>query len=399
MLKGIKVVECAAFLVGPRATAHLADMGADVIKIEHPQGGDPMRNVSFRGALPPLTEINYVIELENRGKRSVTLDLNTEEGRQVAHRLVKEADIFLSNFQAPVLRKLKMDYATLSAINPRLIYAMISGWGMRGPDKDRPGFDYSVFAESGLMDAFGEPGTPPVTCRPGFGDHITALSTAYGIMAALYHREKSGQGQMVHASILGGLIDAGGLALQGHLSTGEEAGRVSQKDQSNPLWNFYGTKDGRYIQFAMAQSDRHWADFCRELEIQNYQNDERFLDSTVRDQNRHQLIEIIGGVMASRTKDEWLKRFQDKNLIYAAVATYPELAKSPQVWENGNIIEIEHQSRGKMAMVGFPVDFSATPGSVRGGAPELGQHTEEVLLDLGYSWEDIGDLKDKGVIL
>ncbi|MFQ5825956.1 MAG: CaiB/BaiF CoA transferase family protein [Dehalococcoidia bacterium] len=399
MLEGVRVVECAAFLVGPRVTAHLADLGADVIKIEHPQGGDPMRNVSFRGALPPLTEINYIIELENRGKRSITLDLNSEAGQEVAHRLVKEADVFLSNFQAHVLRRLKIDYATLSAINPRLIYAMVSGWGMRGPDKDRPGFDYSVFAESGLMDAFGEPDTPPVTCRPGFGDHITSLATVYGVMAALYHREKSGKGQMVHASILGSLIDAGALALQGHLSTGQAAGRVSQKDMSNPLWNFYGTKDGRYIQFAMAQSDRHWADFCQALEMQEYQNDPRFRDAYARDENRHQLIEIIDGIMASRSQDEWLGCFQGKNIICAAVASYPELAQNPQVWENNYVIEVEHQSRGRIPMVGLPVDFSATPGKVRGGAPELGQHTEEVLLELGYSWDAIGTLKDRGVIL
>ncbi len=399
MLENIRVVECAAFLVGPRIAAHLADLGADVIKIEHPQGGEPMRNVRHRGSLPRIKDVNFTLELENRGKKSITLDLNTERGQEVAYRLIEGADVFVSNFQAQVLKRLKMDYETLSRINPRIIYAMVSGWGKGGPEKDRPGFDYSVFAESGLMASLGEPGTPPVPCRPGLGDHITAMVTSYGIMAALYHRERTGEGQMVHASILGSLIDAGALTLQAHLSPGEETGRVSRKSATNALWSFYETKDGHHIQFAMVQSDRFWPEFCAALDMGEHQNDPRFTDSYAREDNAVALIEIIDRIMASRTRDEWLEHFRGTDIICAPVMSYSELARKPQVKENNYVIEVDHATWGRIPMVGIPVDFSRTPGQVRGGAPELGQHTEEVLLELGYTWEDIGKLKDERVIL
>lgn len=400
ILEGVKVVELALFLVGPRASAHLADLGADVIKIEHPQGGDPMRaTTTNRGALPPMKDINFTFELENRGKKSVTLDVNKEKGREAAHRLVERADVFITNFQVAVLKRLGMDYDTLSALNPRLIYALCTGWGMRGPDKDRPGFDYAVFAESGLAHSFGEPGGLPVQCRPGFGDHITAITLAYGVMAALYHRERTGEGQLLHTSILGSLIEAGALSLQGHLSTGEEVGPVSRKDMANALWNCYQTKDGQWLQFAMVQPDRHWHDFCTAVGMEKYETDARFHNVHAREANRHELIEIIDEVMVTRPRDEWLERFRGKNLIYAPIVPYSQVARNPQLRENGYIVQAEHPSKGSIDLVGAPVNFSRTPGSVRSTAPELGQHTEEVLLDLGYSWEDIGALKEGEVIL
>ncbi|MBI4288775.1 MAG: CoA transferase [Chloroflexi bacterium] len=400
LLDGIRVVELTLFLVGPRAGSHLADLGAEVLKIEHPQGGDPMRTTTTnRGALPPMKDINFMFELENRGKKSITLDVGKEGGQEIAHRLVEQADVFISNFQVPVLKRLRMDYGALSAINPRLVYALCTGWGMRGPDKDRPGFDYAVFAESGLAHSFGEPGGLPVQCRPGFGDHITAITLAYGIMAALYHRQRTGEGQLLHASILGSLIEAGALSLQAQLSTGEEVGPVSRKDMANALWNFYQTKDGQWLQFAMVQPDRHWHDFCAALNMEKYENDPRFSNHPTREANRHELIRIIDEVMASRTRREWLERFQGKNLIYAPIVPYSEVARNPQLTANDYVVQVEHQSKGSIPLVGLPVNFSRTPGRVRSGAPELGQHTEETLLDLGYTWEDIGGFKENGVIL
>ncbi len=400
LLDGIRVVELTLFLVGPRAASHLADLGADVIKIEHPQGGDPMRTTTTnRGALPPMKDINFMFELENRGKKSITVDVGKEKGQEIAHRLIKQADVFISNFQMPVLRRLKMDYETLSDINPRLVYALCTGWGMKGPDKDRPGFDYAVFAESGLAHSFGEPGGLPVQCRPGFGDHITAVTLAYGIMAALYHRERTGEGQLLHTSILGSLIESGALSLQAHLSTGEEVGPVSRKDMANALWNFYQTKDHQWIQFAMVQPDRHWHDFCVAVGMERYENDTRFSNHHSREANRRELIEIIDGVMAGKTRAEWLAIFQGKNLIYAPIVPYSEVARNPQLRENDYIVQVEHPAKGSIPLIGMPVNFSRTPGRVQHSAPELGQHTEEILLDLGYSWDDITILKENSVIL
>lgn len=395
-LEGIKVVECTGFLMGPRAGAHLADMGAEVIKIEHPQGGDPTR-AGRGGMLPPPTGLIYAFELENRGKKSITLELSKEQGRKIAYQLIERADVFLSNYQLGVLQRLGLDYETLSRINPRLIYALGTGWGLKGPHKDRPAFDYAVWARSGLMDAMGEPASPPVVCRPGFGDHITAVLLDYAILLALFHRERTGEGQMVHVSLLSGLVDAAALSLQAHLSTGKKVSRVSRLDNGNPLWNFYETQDHQWIQFAMAQSDRHWHDFCLALGIENLEHDPRFDSHEARYKNCRELVVILDPILASRPRREWEERLEGKNVIWAFVTPYSEVAEDPQLWENGHLVEIDHPQVGRTRIVGVPIQLSKSPGKP-GTAPELGQHTEEILLELGYTWGDILRLKDEEII-
>ncbi|MFQ5826303.1 MAG: CaiB/BaiF CoA transferase family protein [Dehalococcoidia bacterium] len=396
-LEGIRVVDWTGFLMGPRAGAHLADMGAEVIKIEHPAGGEPTRNVRG-GVLPTPTGYVYTFHLENRGKKSMTLDLSQPRGQEVVHKLIETADVFLSNFQYQALKRFHMDYDTLSGINPRLIYALGSGWGMRGADKDRPAFDYAVFARSGLMDSFGEPGTPPVMCRPGLGDHITAVTLAYAISLALYNRERTGEGQMVHASLFGCLIDAGALTLQAHLATGFPMGRNSRREAQNPLWNFYEVKDHEWVQFSMSHSDHYWPEFCRVLGIEECEKDPRFIDHDARDEHHLELIAIIDRALGSRAKEEWVERLTGTDIVWAFVTSYSDLAKDPQVWANDYITEVDDPSIGRINMVGIPIEMSKTPGKVRAGAPELGQHTEEVLLELGYTWDDIIGLKDAGII-
>jgi len=241
-LEGIRVVELGAFVFGPHTACHLGDMGADVIKIEHPAGGDPGRGVTTRMVSIAGTNYNYVFEQDNRNKRSVALDLGQATGREIAHKLIEKADVFVSNLQAQILKKLGLDYETLAKINPRLIYAFSSGWDMCGPDKDAPAFDIVVFARSGLAAIMSEPGYPPPTLRSGAGDHVAALNLAFGIMLALFHRQKTGQGQMVHASLLGTLIEVGSLNLQDCLSSGRDVPIMARKSAANPLWNYYRTR-------------------------------------------------------------------------------------------------------------------------------------------------------------
>lgn len=398
VLEGIRVIDWTGFLMGPRAATHLADMGAEVIKIETPEVGEPTRGA--RGGVLPKPKGNFVYtwHLENRGKKSITIDLKKPRGQEIAQKLVKTADVFLSNFQYQALRRFKLDYETLSQINPRLIYAFGSGWGMRGPDKDRPAFDYAVFARSGMMDAFGEPGTPPVMCRPGLGDHITAVTLAYAVMLALYHRERTGEGQMVHASLLGCLVDAGALSLQAQISTDEPVGRNARNDAKNPLWNFYETKDHGFIQFSMSHSDHYWPEFCQVLGIEKCEKDPRFNSHENREIHCQELIPIIDKALGSRSKEEWIKRLTGTDIVWACVTTYTELAQDPQVWANDYIVKVKSENYGEQKMVGIPVNLSKTPGRVSPEAPELSQHTEEILLEMGYSWEDIGSLKDEKVI-
>lgn len=398
-LEGIKVVELAAFVLGPHAGVHLADMGAEVIKVEHPAGGDPGRAMASVRQIPIPPTWNYMFEQDNRGKKSVTADLRQAEGIEIVHNLVKNADIFLTNFQVEVLKRLKIDYETLSKINPRLIYAIATGWGLKGPDKDKPAFDFVGFARSGLMGTFGEPDGVPPACLPGFGDHISAITLAYGIMLALYHRERTGKGQMVHASLLGSFNEAASLSLAACLATGQEMPKVSRKRAGNPLWNFYETKDKRWLQLAMLQTDRHWHDFCEALEIQHLESDPRFSSHSQRISNNLALIQILDKVFATRTYADWEQRFTGKNIIRGVVTTFLEQTRDPQLWENEYIVKFNHPVQGEIEVVGMPVQLSESPGQIRALAPQLGQHTEEVLLDSGYSWEDIARLKDKKAIL
>lgn len=397
-LEGIKVVETGGWMLAPLAARHLADMGADVIKIENPAGGDPSRGLeSIR--LQPITALNYVIELDNRNKRSMTIDLRQEKGREILYGLVQKSDVFVTNFQEDVLAKLKVDYDTLNGINPRLIYAIGTGWGLRGPEKHRPSFDISAFASSGLMATLGELNTPPVPSLPGMGDHITAVVMAYGIMVALFHRERTGTGQMVHASLLGSWIEAGGINLQQALTTEEDVPRRSRKSAVNPLWNHYETKDKNWIQLAMLQSDPYWHDFCEATGLAALEHDSRFSSHSLRVDHSSALISILDQTFSSKDLSEWREQFGKHNIIWGTINSFGEVATSPQVRANKYIAKYKHPSFGDIEAVGIPVELSKTPGQIRTAAPELGQHTEEILLENGYTWDDIERLKEQKVIL
>ncbi len=400
-LDGVKVVEFTQRLYGPRAGVHLAEMGADSIKLETPEGGDPLRGFirpDYGGDLPTPTTTNYMFELENHDKRGIALSLKHEKGREIAYRLVAQADVFLTNYQPDSLNRTGMDYETLSRINPRLIYAIGSGWGIVGPDKDRPGYDYVAFAASGLMDTLGQPGATPSGNRPGMGDHFTAVMLAFAIMLALYHREKTGEGQMVHVGLLAGLIEGGLAPLQGHLATGEEVKRIDRRDVANPFWNFYELKGGDWVQFAMPDSNKYWDDICRVLGLEEWHHDPRYDTQAHRKENRQEFIQILDRAMAAHTRDEWEKLFANSSLVFGFVDSYSRLAANPQVRANDWIVDIDHPTGGRIPVVGVLPQLSKTPGKIRIVAPTLGQHTDEVLEELGYSRADITDFRDSGVV-
>lgn len=402
-LEGVKVLEFTQRLYGPRAGVHLAEMGTDTIKIETPDGGDPIRGFmrpSYGGDLPKPVGIdyNYMFELENHDKRSISLNLKDKKGQDIAHKLAKWADVFLTNFQPDSLRRLNMDYDTLSRINPRLIYAIGSGWGIEGPDKDRPGYDFVAFAASGLMQTMGQPGSPPVSCRPGMGDHFTAVMLDFAIMLALYYREKSGVGQMVHMGLLAGLIEGGCAALQASLATGEEIKRVDRRSTDNPFWNFYQVQGGDWIQFAMPNSDNYWDAICRVLGVEECRNDPRFDNQAHRKDNCREFIQILDKAMLAHTRGEWEERLKGSGLVYGWVDSYTQLAANPQVRFNKWIVDMDHPVAGRVPVVGVLPQLSKTPGRIRRPAPNLGQHTDEILLEMGYQREDIATLRGNGAV-
>jgi len=399
-LEGIKILEVSQYIAMPSAIAILSDWGAEVIKVESTAGGDAMRGMMGCEGVS-WTELNPWWEQPNRNKKSIAVGLWLEEGREIIYKLVPRMDVFDTNFTPPVVEKFALDYETLRKLNPRLIYGHLTGYGKVGPDKDRPGYDYVAFwARSGIMSSLGQPGTPPPTAREGLGDCITAGFMAGAIVAALYAREKTGKGQALDFSLYHHGVWTLGQDMAMTLIQGELPPRTDRKKVWNPLWNTYQTKDGVWMQFICLQSERYWPQFCQALGIEHLQNDPKFESHEKRQQNNVELISIIDSIMPTKTYDEWVDSFtRAGEIIYGRVQTAAEVINDPQALANNFFAEIDHPCGRKIRLINSPANFSETPAAIRSAAPALGQHTEEVLLDLGYSWEDIAKLKDKNIIL
>lgn len=399
-LEGVRVLDLTVLINGPLGTALLGDMGAEVIKIEDLPSGDPARAHRLDG-LPLPHPINYLIELQSRNKKSLGLDMRQEGASEVLHRLVRQVDVFVSNLRENSLKRWRIDYDTLREFNPRLIYAIATGYGGVGPDADQPSQDYAAMARSGLLSVIGEPDQPPPPLgMVAIGDHMGAAMLAYGIMLALFHRERSGEGQKLYTSLFGGQIALQAMALQSYLITGEHPKKLSRKAMPNPLRNLYRTGDGGWLCLGMGWSDRFWPTFCGAIHREELVADPRFDSAAGRAQNAADLVAILDQVFATRSREEWLNIMRERKLPSAPVNTYADLAQDPQPWENSYLTTVDHPTWGTLKEVGFPVHLTKTPGRVRTPAPELGQHTEEVLVELGgYTWEEISRLKEKKIIM
>ena len=397
ILEGLIVIDMGHVVAIPAAGATLADWGAEVIKVE-PLTGEMYRGL-VRSQAVDTPPVNWRIQLLNRNKRGLALDLKQKSGRDILYQLAQRADVFMSNYELSSLKKLKLDYATLSKINPRLIYGVLTGYGSVGPDKDERGFDYAAaWARSGIMHLMAEPEGIPIPQRGGMMDRVVASHAVAGILAALLHREKTGKGQELEFSLYHTGVWTLAEDIQAALA-GFPLGRHDRTKAGNPLWNSYRARDDRWFWLAMLQSDPSWPDFCRAIERPELENDPRFSSRETRLENCEELIRILDEVLASRNRGEWEKRFRENNCIYGRVETPVEVINDPQAVANDFFAEINHPVAGEMKLVATPVKFRQNPASVRTLAPEVGQHTEEILLDLGYSWDDIARLKEQGVIL
>ncbi|MFN2125183.1 MAG: CaiB/BaiF CoA transferase family protein [Candidatus Promineifilaceae bacterium] len=398
-LGGVKVVEISLFQQGPVAGMRLGDLGADVIKVE-PKDGDPARGIMrIIGAHVGLEGRNYYFENCNRNKRSMVLDLKTAGGKEIFLKLIAQADVFINNMSINAPLKLGIGPDDLLKINPRLIYAQGSGWGRKGPDANELSFDYTGIARSGLMMSCGERGGPPAQILPGMGDELGGLILAWAVTAALYAREKTGKGQLVDTSLMGSIIALLGLIMAAPAILGEEFPREVRAEAGNPLWNHYRCLDDRWIAVAHIQPDRYWSNFCRAMDICDLEQDARFIDIEARSKNSKELIRILDERFAGKKREEWLSKLKNEGCICTPVQSPSEVSNDPQALANNYFVHVDHPVWGKVKVVGFPWDFSETPASWRSEAPELGQHTEEILLELGYTWEDITRHKDAGDII
>jgi crotonobetainyl-CoA:carnitine CoA-transferase CaiB-like acyl-CoA transferase len=381
-LEGIRVVELGVVIAGPATAAILADWGADVVKLE-PREGDPQRGNLQRA----------YFGLDNRGKRSLALDLKTEEGRELALALLERADVFVTNLRPSALSRLGLDGPTLAERFPRLVHAGITGYGA-GSEADRPGYDMGAFwSRAGTALALTPPGGEPPFQRPGMGDHSTAVATAAGICAALLARERTGRGQQVSTSLLrtGVYFNGSDLAV---LASGQRAGTRARRVMGNPLLGAYRSADDQWFWLLGVQSGRHWPSVARAIERPDLVADPRFAEPAQLVRNRRAAMVVLDKAFGARPFADWVDVFRREDVWYERVQSPEEAVDDPGLIEAGAFRETEDGGR----TVATPVDFSAVVPGPAPRAPESGEHTEEVLLELGWTWEELTGLKDRGVI-
>jgi len=421
-LEGIKVIDCSQVAAVPMAARILGDFGADVVHVENPTTGDYWRvfkdaQAEQGGAAP--SDFDYNWENFNRNKRSCTIDLYTESGRAIIHKMVKEADVFLSNLRDFEVERFQVDYETLRKINPRIVWGNVNGYGREGPDKELPAYDATAYwARAGFPYVMSQPGIPVYGYRPAIGDNVVGMSLAYGVMQALYVREKTGVGQRVDISLMHTGLYQNSFDVSGALITGMDFDDWREKppqelqDQAlmavaqimgfysarlnSPITGGYITKDSRTLVFVILQPDRYWAKFCNAVGRPDLAENPKYQTIEGRAEDVTELRQIFSEIFMSKTYDEWHPLLE--GIPYAPNQSLKEIINDPQAIASGCFVEYDHPTRGRIKQVANPVIMSETPANVRMPAPEFGQHTEEVLLEYGFSWEDIAKFKDDGAI-
>lgn len=390
-LAGVRVLDVSQVMAGPYACMLLADMGADVIKVEPPDGGD-----QTRGAMGFKLKGNDSMGFlnMNRNKRSITLNLKSEAGRQVLFRMVKDADILVENYRPGVVKRLGIDYETLSAINPKLVYASISGFGQTGPWAGRPGFDLMAQAMSGVMSVTGYPGGPPVKAGVPVADIGCALFATYAMLAAYIGVKTSGRGQHIDASLFDSALAFSVWDIAQYWGTGEPPEPLGTANRMSAPYQAVKSSDGFFVMGATNQ--KLWKQLCGVLQRQDLLDDPRFSTVSLRLANRKALIEALEVSFASRTSAEWIEGLLDVGIPAGPILTYPEAFESEHGRHRKMRMEIDHPVEGKVPNIGFAVKLSGTPQQVRMPPPLLGEHTQAVLAEMGMDAAERAELQAQG---
>jgi len=392
-LAGYRVLELAHLIAGPACGMYLADMGADVVKLEQPTGGDASRTAygsQFGGE-------SAVFVTVNRNKRSLALDLARPEGRAAFERLVARADVVIEAYRGGVAERLGIDWERLAPLNPRLVYCSLSAFGPTGPWRDKPGVDMLVQAMGGLMAVMGEPDGPPVLCGAPVLDTIGALMAGQGILTALLHRERTGQGQRVDVSLLNGTLLAHAARLSIFLATGEEPGRWGSGHPYIVPFQAFEASDGWV--YVAVWIDRLWAPFCAAIERPGLATDGRFATRADRLQRRAELTALLAEIFRGRRVAEWMATLEAHDVLCAPVNRYADLPDDPQVRATGLIVEQDHPRAGRFRTLDTPIRLGLTPGSIRTPAPALGEHSDAVLTEAGLAPAEIAGLRAAGVVV
>jgi len=398
MLEGIRVIEHATYMAAPGAGSILSDWGAEVIKIE-PPGGDPIRK--FFATIGTDIQDNPVFDFDNRGKRSIILDTSTPDGQAVLRALAGDAHVFLTNVRPGGLNRAGLDYESLSVDNPKLVYCSLTGFGLEGPDADKPGFDVASFWSRAGVAAITIPkGGDPFPIRTAFGDHTTSMAAAAGICAALVQAERTGKGQLVEASLLRAALFALGSDFAIQLFFGRIGSTKSRHEQIQPLMNFFKTRDEAWFCIVSRQGDVDWAPICRSAGLENLIDDPRFTTAKARRKHSAELVDLLDAAFAQFTKAEVTQRLDQNTLAWAPVQTLAEVAADPQVMAAGAITQVPSASGDGTTFKSpaSPVRFPGADDGPKGPSPRAGQHSREILRDLGYTPDKIDLLFDKGVV-
>ena len=385
-LSGLRVIDCTIWQQGTYASAMLGDFGADVVKVEGPDSPDPGRGVG-----------EGYFQSHNRNKRGIVLDLKHPDGRETLLRLVESADVFVQNMRQGVMTKLRLGYEDMRVRNPGLIYASASGYGSKGPHAKWPAMDILGQARGGTMMTQGPPDLAPIFSFGGMADQVGAISLSYGILMALWERARTGRGQEVEASLLGGQVMLQSFNITTTLFTERVPPRRS-REEAQPLWNVYRCRDGGYVALSMSLVGRWWGPFCEATKRPDLLDNPRFGTSQGQNEHKAELIAILDEMFAKRDQWDWVNDLCGKGLAVAPVQDYDQVINDPQVSANDYIVPFTLPDGTESRIVGPAVQMEKSPGSIRRRAPEFGEHTEEVLLENGFTWDEITALKDSGAI-
>ena len=399
-LEGFRILDMTVWHHGPGAATLLADMGAEVIKVEERLSGDPGRasmGLSMGAINYPLS---YYFENNNRNKKAFAIDLKKEKGQEVMYRLIEESDVLLSNFRRGGLTKLGLDYDDLRKRNPKLIFAHGTGQGEEGPYSNRASGDIIGQFWGGYISYDSTEG--PVSVWSDLADRSGAVSLAYGTALALLARERTGIAQEVNTSLLGGQVHLGAVNFQQQLFEGHVPSPVRKNGDNHvdPFSNNYRDSDGQWFRIDASASDADWHSLCRALDLDGVEQDPRFDTAAKRSgESSAELVRLLEDKFSARPISAWKAGLDESGLPWAALRSYSEVLQDPQVLENEYVADLDHPSQGPLKMVGVPVELSKTPGKVRMPAPDLGQNTEEILTEVcGYTWDEVIEFKDLGVI-
>jgi len=387
-LAGIRIIEAASYVTGPFASQLLADLGAEVIKVEEPKRGDPFRGWGERNYAATFCSLN-------RNKKSVTVDFRTDEGRDVLVKLLTGADVFIQNFRPGVLDKRGLGYGEINKLNPKIVYCSISGFGPKGPYRDMPGYDTIGQARSGLLSLLTDPGKPQ-GMGISFSDHLTGMYACYGVLGALMNRTLTGVGQHVETSLLRASVSFIGENAARYFETGHVPRRKHRTTTAGVF--AFEDQDGLAFVLHMSSPDKFWLGLFDVVGKPEWGQDPRFNNRKARVENYDALNEQLAPIFRAGKREDWLRRLIAKDVPAALINTLDEVFADAQVKSYGFPIEVEHPQMGKMQLIGNAVDMSRTPPTIDRPPPVLGEQTDEILGALGLDAQAIADLRDKGAV-